>query len=103
MKRDLSLWINAALIERLDARARLDGRHRINLIEQALAEFLSVPLANRELPEQPVELCGNCQHAVLNYGRCPECKWRRDPRAHHPKTVRAREEEARKRRNQEAA
>lgn len=93
MKRSLTLWINTPLIERLDSRARLDGRNRINLIEQALAEYLNVPLADRDLPAQPVELCPACQRALIDdNGRCQACRWHRDPRRSYKPAVRARVE-----------
>ena len=73
--------MNAGLLERLEDARRKEGRPKNALIEQALAEYLNVPLANRELPEQAVELCPACQQGVLNDGRCRGCRWRRDPRA----------------------
>jgi hypothetical protein len=95
-KRKIHWRVNDALLNRLEAKARTEDRHQIALIEQALAEYLNVPLANRELPEQPVEVCANCRQGVLHEGRCAECRWRRDPRASHPRSVRARAHQAAK-------
>ena len=80
-KRRVSWCVHSGLLERLEDARRKEDRPKNALIEQALAEYLNVPLANRELPEQPVEVCPACQRGVLNYGRCRECRWRRDPRA----------------------
>jgi HAMP domain-containing protein len=102
VKRSLSVWINAPLIERLNARARMDARKPSALIEQALAEFLNVPLASRDLPRQPVELCPSCQRGVLNNDRCNECSWHRDPRRSYRPSVRARVQPNQKRPKAEA-
>jgi hypothetical protein len=89
-RRVASFWVNAALVDRLEEQSRKDGRARNSIVEQALAEYLNVPLADRDLPEQAVELCPNCLQGVLNEGRCRECRWRRDPRASYRPAVRAR-------------
>ena len=77
-KRKIAWRLNSALLDRLDERCRKENRRQISIIEQALAEYLNVPLANRELPEQPVEICGNCEKGVLDDRlRCADCGWHR--------------------------
>jgi len=68
------------LMARLDQRAAGEGRTRMQLVEQALAEFLDVPLAHPELPEQPVELCPECEAGIMHDGKCGNCGWWRRPR-----------------------
>lgn len=77
MKRHISLWLNVGLLDRLEQRRRSEGRRQMAIVEQALAEYLNVPLANRNLPEASVELCANCERGVLNEGRCADCGWHR--------------------------
>lgn len=91
MKRSITWAVNDALLDRLRRERRTTGRREISIVEQALAEYLNVPLANRDLPEQPVEICPQCQRGVLHYGRCAECRWRRDPRASLPEAKRSHE------------
>lgn len=80
-KRRISHMLHEGLNDRLNAERVKQDRTLVSIIEQALAEYLNVPLADRELPEQAVELCPRCERGVLNNGRCAECRWRRDPRA----------------------
>ena len=94
-KQRITFRINTALIDRLNERRYREGRSQNALIEQALAEFLNVPLANRDLPEQPVEICANCQRGVLNEGRCGDCGWHRLTRQQqwaHDRQIRAAKE-----------
>ena len=79
-KRRITFKLNAALIDRLNEERHREGRSQNAIVEQALAEFLNVPLANRDLPERPVELCPRCEQGVLNEGHCAGCNWRREER-----------------------
>jgi hypothetical protein len=81
MRAEVHWTIHPALLERLKARADADGRKVSAVVEQACAEYLAIPLANRDLPEQPCELCPNCKTGVLRLGICPACNWRRNPEA----------------------
>jgi hypothetical protein len=76
-KQKVAWRLNAALLDRLEQQAEKEGRRLTMIIEQALAEYLNVPLANRKLPEQAVELCAHCERGVLNEGRCGNCGWHR--------------------------
>lgn len=102
-KRHLKTWLNSGLLDRLNAERFSQGRTQNAIVEQALAEYLNVPLADRDLPEQPVELCAACERAVLNNGRCRECGWHRDPRRARDVAARARVEPGSKYPNEEAA
>ena len=54
------------------------------IIEQALAEYLAVPIANLEIEEAPLELCPACERGLLWGRHCYECGWirkRKDKRA----------------------
>jgi hypothetical protein len=73
--------LHDGLIARLDERAAREGRNRKLLVEQALAEYLDVPLAHPDLPEQPVEMCPECERGIIHDGRCLNCRWWRRPRA----------------------
>jgi len=74
--------IDNGLYLRLREQALTEGRSMTSIVEQALAEYLAIPLANPDLPEQPVELCPSCEKGVLWRRRCSVCGWRRvDPRA----------------------
>jgi hypothetical protein len=81
VKARLGFEIHRGLRERLREYAEQTGRSQTSLIEQALAEFLNVPLANRELAKQAVEICPRCERGVMHDNRCRLCNWRRiDPR-----------------------
>lgn len=72
--------LHAGLVQRLDQRAASEGRARKLLVEQALAEYLSVPLADVNLPEQNCELCPECERGLIHDGRCLNCGWWKRPR-----------------------
>ena len=76
-KRKIAWRLNSDLLDRLEALSHKDNVRQIILIEQALAEFLNIPLADRRLPEQPLELCASCERGVMNEGRCGNCGWHR--------------------------
>lgn len=79
-KRPVRWTLHPRLFEQIKERAEREQRSINSLVEQALAEFMHVPLAFPELPEQPVELCPQCEQAVLHHRRCNRCGWHRDPR-----------------------
>ena len=90
MKRPATWRVHEGLLDRLALQARTSHRTPTSIVEQALAEYLSVPLASRDLPAQPVELCPHCHRGLItDTGRCLQCRWHRDPRRSH-KPVRAR-------------
>lgn len=78
--------LHPELVKRLQAQAQTEltprGKRRSisSIVEQALAEYLAVPLANPDLPEQPLELCPRCEQGILREGICRLCNYRR-PRA----------------------
>lgn len=76
-KRKIAWRLNGDLLDRLEALSRKDNVRQIILIEQALAEFLNIPLADRRLPQQTLELCAQCERGVMNEGRCGHCGWHR--------------------------
>ena len=78
--------LHAGLLDRLERVAEEQGRAPRKVVEHALAKYLAVPLANRELPEQPVEMCPACERGVLHDGACRECGWHREPRPWHRRT-----------------
>ena len=79
-------WLHSGLLDRLERVAEEQGRAPRKVVEDALARHLAVPLANRELPEQPVEMCPACERGVLHDGACRECNWHREPRPWHRRT-----------------
>lgn len=106
MKTKIAWRINTALLARLNRACRTEHRRHISIIEQALAEYLNVPVANRDLPQQPVELCGNCERGVLNEGRCGDCGWHRLTRQQqwaHDRQLRAHKKRQQKPTKPEAA
>jgi hypothetical protein len=86
-----ALTFHPELWERVRRHALLNNRTNVSVVEQALAEHLAIPLADPDLPEQPVELCPRCEKGVLWQGKCPVCSWRRVERPHwrknHPPTL----------------
>ena len=53
MKTKIAWRLNTALLDRLDRVCQSENRRHISIIEQALAEYLNVPVANRALPPRP--------------------------------------------------
>lgn len=76
-KRPAHWHLHPGLYDRLVKYAEKEDRTLTAIVEQALAEYLAVPLANRDLPEQPVELCPKCERTLIRQGRCRHCGWRR--------------------------
>ena len=78
--------LHPQLIKRLQYQADHEltprGKRRSisSIVEQALAEYLAIPLANPELPEQPLELCPQCEKGILREGACRLCNYHRYPR-----------------------
>jgi hypothetical protein len=85
-KQRVSWDLHPVLIEAVRLRAVEEGRSITSVVEQALAEHLHIPLANRDLPEQRVELCPACEKGVIWDGRCAVCNWHRE---HQPWRERA--------------
>lgn len=82
--------LHPELVKALQRRAQSErtpmGKRRSisSIVEQALAEYLAIPLANEQLPQAPLELCPTCEQGVLRDGICRICNWRRnDPRPPH--------------------
>ena len=65
------------LAERVKEYADEQGRTTTSIVEQALAEFLAVPISVVGTPAGPLELCYICERGVLFHGRCPHCTWKR--------------------------
>ena len=84
--RKVHWYLHAGLLDRLERVAEEQGRAPRRVVEDALAQYLYVPLANPELPEQPVELCPACERGILHDHACRECGWHRDPRPWHRRT-----------------
>jgi hypothetical protein len=78
--------LHAGLLDRLERIAEEQGRPPRKVVEHALANYLAVPLAHRDLPEQPCEMCPACERGVLRNGACRECGWHREPRPWHRRT-----------------
>lgn len=78
--------LHAGLLDRLEQVAEEQGRAPRKVVEHALANYLAVPLAYRERPEQPCEMCPVCERGVLHNGGCRECGWHREARPWHRRT-----------------
>lgn len=61
------------LLKRAESRAILEDRTVVSVIEQALAEFLAIPVLDTKLPQGPVELCQRCERGVMWKDKCPVC------------------------------
>lgn len=83
--------LHTGLLDRLERVAEEQGRAPRKVVEQALAEYLNVPLAYRDLPEAPVEMCPACERTVLDDGVCRGCGWRRVPERPWRQRTRARD------------
>jgi hypothetical protein len=76
-KRRHCVRLHPELSRRVEDIAVLEERTVTSVVEQVLAEYLYVPVADPTFPEAPVEICHECRRGVVWLGRCPLCHWRR--------------------------